>query len=425
MIIDKETINKNHKLLNFIHVIIVLIPFSLITGPFIPDLSITLICLIFIYLSFIENMRNYYFSKFSIFFLIFYLTINITSLFSVDPVESFKISIVYFRYFLFSLAFWYLIKHQPRVLNNLLKSIIISMTILILDGFYQFYFGKNIFGWELIDTRISSFFKDELVLGSYLSRFFPIFFALCILNFKTFFNKKISLVLIFLLLSGIEVLTFLSGERAAFFYINLSAIYLIIMMKDFKLLRFSSLIFALLTILIITNFNSTYKERIIDQTVRQITSNNQTYIFSEEHNNHYLSAYKMYLENKVTGIGPRMFRDNCDLKKYEISFESCTTHPHNNYVQILSESGLLGFLIYVIPFILLIFFSLKHFILKFFYKKNYFSDFQLALISCFLISLWPIIPTGGFYNNWLNIIYYFPLGIFLSTLDKETKLKFN
>ena len=179
MIIDKETSNKNQKLLNFIHVLIVLIPFSLITGPFIPDLSITLICLIFIYLSLIENMKPYYFSKFSIFFFIFYLTINITSLFSVDPIESLKISFVYFRYFLFSLAFWYLINHQPRVLNNLLYSIIICMTILILDGFYQFYFGKNIFGWELIDTRISSFFKDELVLGSYLSRFFPIF-LLCV-----------------------------------------------------------------------------------------------------------------------------------------------------------------------------------------------------------------------------------------------------
>ena len=422
MMADKELLNKNHYLHNFIHALIVLLPFSLITGPFIPDLSITLICLIFIFLSFKENLKSYYLSNFSIFFIIFYLVINFTSIFSVDPIESFKISLVYFRYFIFSLAFWYLIKIQPNILKNLLKVIIFCMTILILDGFYQFYFGKNVFGWELIDTRISSFFKDELILGSYLSRLFPIFFALCILNFKTFLNKKKSIVLIFLLLSSIEVLTFLSGERAAFFYINLSAIYLIIMMKNFKLLRFFSIIFALLTIFIITSFNPVYKERIVDQTIRQITANNQTYVFSEEHNNHYLSAYKMYLDNKITGIGPRMFRDNCHLDKYKTSFESCTTHPHNNYVQILSESGLLGFLFFIIPIICLISFSAKHFVLKFVYKKNFFSDFQLALMSCFLISLWPIVPTGGFYNNWLNIISYFPLGIFLASLDKDVKI---
>ena len=159
MISDNEVIKKNHRILNFIHAIVIFIPLSLITGPFIPDLSITLVCLMFIYLSFIENMRSYYLSKFSIFFIIFYLTINLTSLFSVDPFESLKISLVYFRYFLFSLAFWYLIKNQPRVLNNLLKSIMISMFILILDGFYQFYFGKNIFGWDATGTRISSFLK--------------------------------------------------------------------------------------------------------------------------------------------------------------------------------------------------------------------------------------------------------------------------
>ncbi len=422
MINDKKVINKNHILLNFIHVIIISIPFSLITGPFIPDLSITLVCLVFVYLSFIENMRSYYFSKFSIFFLIFYLTINLTSLLSVDPFESLKISIVYFRYFLFSLSFWYLIKNQPEVLNNLLKSIMISMLILILDGFYQFYFGKNIFGWNATGTRISSFFKDELILGSYLSRMFPLLFSLCVLNFSSLNYNKINFILIFLLLSGIEVLTFLSGERSAFFYINLSAIYLIILMNRFKLLRLLSLSFALIVIVIITNFNSSYKERIVDQTIRQMGSGDEKYIFSLEHTNHYVSAFKMFLDHKISGIGPRMFRKNCHLDNYKTSFESCTTHPHNIYIQVLSESGLMGILLLILPFGALVYFSIKHLIFKLLYKKIIFSDFQLGLMSCFLISLWPIVPTGDFYNNWLNIIYFFPLGIFLATIDKSIKI---
>ena len=422
MISDNEVIKKNHRILNFIHAIVIFIPLSLITGPFIPDLSITLVCLMFIYLSFIENMRSYYLSKFSIFFIIFYLTINLTSLFSVDPFESLKISLVYFRYFLFSLAFWYLIKNQPRVLNNLLKSIMISMFILILDGFYQFYFGKNIFGWDATGTRISSFFKDELILGSYLSRMFPLLFSLCILKFNSVNYSKFNFILIFLLLSGIEVLTFLSGERAAFFYINLSAFYLIILMSRFKLLRLFSLSFALIIIVIITNFNSTYKERIVDQTIRQMGSGDNKYIFSLEHTNHYISAFRMFLDNKISGIGPRMFRKNCHLDKYKISFESCTTHPHNIYIQVLSESGLMGIFVLMLPFGALVYFSIKHLLFKLLYKKIIFTDFQLGLMSCFLISLWPIVPTGDFYNNWLNIIYYFPLGIFLATLDKSIKI---
>ncbi len=417
------SVHENDKIfINLIYFLIILLPFSLITGPFIPDLSITIITIIFIYLSIKNNLSLYYKSKFTKFFLIFYLILNLTSFLSSDPIQSLKISIVYFRYFLFSLAFWYLIKVKPNVLSSLLKSIIVCMLILILDGFYQFYFDQNILGWDKIGTRISSFFKDELILGSYLSRIFPIFFALCILNFKTFFNKKINLFLIFLLLSSVEVLTFLSGERAAFFYINLSALFLIIMMKNFKLLRLISLSFALFIIFIITGINSSYKERIVDQTIKQLGSDDKKYVFSQEHTNHYISAYKMFLDNKITGIGPRMFRANCHLEEYKISFESCTTHPHNNYVQILAESGLLGILTLIIPFFVLIYFSIKHFILKFIFQKTLFSDFQLAIISCFVITLWPLVPTGDFYNNWLNIIYYFPLGILLASLDKSAKL---
>ena len=60
-----------------------------------------------------------------------------------------------------------------------------------------------------------------------------------------------------------------------------------------------------------------------------------------EHTNHYLSAYKMFLDHKISGIGPRMFRANCHLEEYKITFEFCTTHPHNIYVQIFAESGLM------------------------------------------------------------------------------------
>ena len=110
-----------------------------------------------------------------------------------------------------------------------------------------------------------------------------------------------------------------------------------IMMKNYKALRFLSLTFALIIIFIITNINSVYKERIVDQTIKQLGSKDQKYIFSMEHTNHYLSAYKMFLDHKISGIGPRMFRANCHLEEYKITFESCTTHPHNIYVQILQR----------------------------------------------------------------------------------------
>ena len=48
-------------------------------------------------------------------------------------------------------------------------------TVLAIDGSYQFYFNENILGFKNKSDRISSFFEDKLVLGSYISRYFFIF----------------------------------------------------------------------------------------------------------------------------------------------------------------------------------------------------------------------------------------------------------
>ena len=419
----------DEKIINYtISILIIFLPFSLVSGPFLSDFSISLISVLFIYLSLRYRLSKYYLSRISVFFLIFYIILNLSSVFSEDIVESSRISILYFRYYIFSLALWYIIELYPKLLKYLLFSFVVCLFCLILDGFYQFSFGKNIIGWEIIDTRVSSFFKDELVLGSFLSRVFPIVFALIIFNIKFFLEKNINLILIFILLVSIEILTFLSGERVAFFYLNLSAIYLIIMMKNYKIFRIATLFFALLTIATISIYVPEYKERIFDRTLDQIVKDNEKedilskdniYIFSQEHTNHYKSAYKMFNENKFLGIGPRMFREKCNVKKYVTSFESCSNHPHNNYLQVLAEIGSIGLLFFFIPFFSLIYFSTKHLILKFFYKKYLFSDFQISLLSCFLITLWPFVPTGDFFNNWLNIIYFFPLGIFLYSLETQ------
>jgi hypothetical protein len=36
-----------------------------------------------------------------------------------------------------------------------------------------------------------------------------------------------------------------------------------------------------------------------------------------------------------------------------------------------------------------------------------------------LISLWPLLPSGNFFGNWLNVIYYLPLGFIMYNLNKK------
>lgn len=170
------------------------------------------------------------------------------------------------------------------------------------------------------------------------------------------------------------------------------------------------LISSIFLLLIISFVKPTAKERMFDQTINQMNLFNSNsnisekkYIFSKQHTHHYISAYRMYLDHKIFGVGIKNFRKFCDHPKYEASSLSCSTHPHNTYIQILSELGLVGFVFVLIIF----FFFLKHIIKHLALKlkgQYYFNDFEICILSGIAIYIWPIAPTGNFFNNWLNIL---------------------
>jgi O-antigen ligase len=427
---------KKLNLININSSLIILLPFTLISGPFLPDLSIIFIGISFLYLSMKEKKFKYYKNYFFYFFIIFYIYINVVNLFINQNFDSLKISISYIRFMLFSLGIWFFLEKNNKILNKLLISFVTAFSILIIDGYFQYFFGKNIIGYALASgPRVSSFFGDELILGSYLSRLFPIFFGIAILFFKT--KKKLILISIIFVLS--ETLVFLSGERASLFYLNLSAFFIIILIKNHKLLRFITLIFSLLIIIILINLNQNTKSRIVDLTVEQTgvckyfdscadqTENNtkdhkdkRLYIFTPIHQSIYQSAYYIYLDNKLFGIGIKNFRKLCNDDKYKVSKFSCSTHPHNSYLQFLTELGIFGFIFLIFIFFSLIYFCSLH-LIKSFKKKQYFNDFEICLLAAMLITLWPFIPTGNFFNNWLSTIYYFPIGIFLWSYSNRIK----
>ena len=413
--------NKDHFIENIIYIFCLILPVFLITGSFLSELSIVIISLSFFTLSLKKKLYFYYNNVFSKVFLIFFLILIICSFFSVDQLTSLKKTLVYFRYWLFSLAIWYISQSKKNFIRNLMYTFALCYSVLIIDGFYQYFVKVNLLGWPIVGTRVSSLFGDELILGSYLSRMLPIFFATVIFS-KDLKNNTINYLFFLIIFICIEVLTFLSGERIAFFYINLSAIFLIITMKNYKIFRSLSLAISLTLILIISNISPAVSDRMIDKTINQLgLKNDDIKAFSNEHQNHFKSALKMFNEHKVTGIGPRMFRYNCNKEEYKISFESCNNHPHNNYIQILSEMGIIGF-IFVICVIFIFGFQISKCLFYKYFKNIYiFSDFQLALLSAILISIWPIAPTGDFFNNWLSVIYFLPLGLFMNSLSKNRK----
>ena len=382
-----------------------LIPFFLITGPFLSDLSISLISLLFLIYCYKKKNFSYFKNKYFYILLIFWSYLIINSLVNNFNLDSLKISFFYIRYGIFVIAIIALLDFDDRFIKYFFYCILICFTALVLDGFYQYFTGVNILGWESY-IRVSSFFGDEKILGSYLSRLWPIFFGLSIFILKK--NNRLFYVFVIIFILS-EALIFLSGDRVAFFYINLSAIFVILFSKKIFKLRLYTLLTTLVLLFIITLINPTAKERVFNQTLNQMNLLNanklnqeKKYIFSREHTHHYITAYRMFLDHKTLGVGVKNFRKFCSDDKYRESDSSCAPHPHNTYVQILSETGIIGFLFLILAFIYFIKYVFKHLILRF-KSKYYFTDFEICILSGIAIYLWPIAPTGNVFNNWLNI----------------------
>ena len=95
-----------------------LIPLFLITGPFLSDLSISLISLLFLIYCLKNKNFSYFKNKYFLFFLIFcgYLILN--SLVNNFNLDSLKISFFYFRYGIFVIAIFALLKTDYKFLKH-------------------------------------------------------------------------------------------------------------------------------------------------------------------------------------------------------------------------------------------------------------------------------------------------------------------
>ena len=143
-------------------------------------------------------------------------------------------------------------------------------------------------------------------------------------------------------------------------------------------------------------------------------------LFSNNHEkSHKKTAIKIFNDNKLFGVGVKQFRFICNDQKYYENKHSCATHPHNVYAQILSELGLIGFI-----FLTIYFFYVCFRIFENIFKKN--SSINLlslmALLTIF-INLFPFSPSGNFFNNWISMIYFFPID-FIYIQQKRTKSLF-
>lgn len=419
-----------NRLIKFASMLIIFMPVFLITGPFLSDLSVILIDLIFLYLIFKNQntdvlLRNNLF----IFFFIFNVYISIRSIFTDEIFFSLKSSLPYVRFLVFIFAVSYFLRINKKLEKNFSKLFLLLILVVCVDAIFQYIFGFNFLGFRIDNPdKLNGFFKDEAVLGSYLIRLFPLilvtFFSLY--GFK---DNKFKFYILFILVSFV---IFLSGSRSS---LALLILFVILIMLLFNELRKTFLIISSISILLLI-FLLQVSEKLKYKTYINFYNPIQTmffasdlqpsnrknfYIFTFVHDTHYRTAYNIFKENKIFGAGNKMYRIVCSKEGIYINKFSCTSHPHNFYMQVLAENGIIG-LVFIASLFIMVFFKLfkEIFLRNFKNEKKYDNKSILLLIGIFL-NLWPIIPSGNIFNNWLSILMYFPGGFLMYFTSNRVK----
>ena len=414
---------RNKDIYNFPYFLILFFPVFPLLGRVSAEVGVFFIIVLFLYDIF--KNKNYIFFKnfYFYYFLLFYLYFLIRTLFYSLEFDDFRTILFYIRFGLFFIALNYFLSRVSFNKNHLFI-LLFFFIFLILDSTIQYYYGTNITGIEAHNGRATSFFGKSLRLGSYLLRFFPFILIIILIYDVNLKKNKFYLSLFFAFYAHT---IFLTGERTSFFLLVLMFLLIFFLLNKFRAILIFSFVFFIMIVLFSNLFSEKKSyDRVVNTTINQIFEKNENNqylslkIFSKEHQGHYIVAWRMFLDNPLFGQGINSFSKLCSLEKFKKDDGICTNHPHNSYLQLLSEAGFLGFL-----FIFSIFFMIsKLFFIRIFFKKKnkvHLNKYELvkyvSLIAIF-INLWPLSPNGSFFNNWLSSMYYYPVGFYLYSINK-------
>jgi len=432
--------SKNDYKIIFLTIVVSLIPLSFIVG----NLSLNTNVVIFvissiiffrveifkIQINFIDKIIFFFF-----FYIFFVSLVNFSENYNARSVEVnlylFGKSFFYLRHLLLYIVIRFLI--EKNFLN--LKWFFISssfFTIFVcLDLIYQYYSGQSIFGYEPVNIRtLSGPFGDEAIAGGYIQRFciFFIFLLLGFFNNSFFKNKKIySTIIITAFVGIIAVGIILSGNRMPFMlFVMLLFLYALFEKK----IRYC-LFFLVPVIIVVFSFlpdNSNVKKNVGN--FKQQSKHMINFVISWEINRDdvytpfnikvplYFAEFETFYDtwrmNKIIGGGVRSFRINCPKRdNVQLSERAtCNTHPHNYYLEILTDLGLIGLIIILILFSSILYRSFTK--IKFIY-----GNFLPPFFFVFLTEIFPFKNTGSFFTTSNSIFLFLILSILVGLTHQK------
>tara|TARA_B100001057_G_scaffold2756_1_gene2548 strand:+ start:5451 stop:6566 length:1116 start_codon:yes stop_codon:yes gene_type:complete len=355
-----------------------------------------------------------------------YIYLIFNSLISIDFESSFKRNFGFIRYILLFIAINYFFLRFSNF-NKIFKFWLIIFLIILSDVIYEYYFGYNFIGFTSNNSRrIVSFFKNEEVIGTFLNGFFFILIGFLLTNLQK--KNKIEKLFIFSFLAISIICMIITGERSNTFKLFIGLIILFFLNDQLRLKYKITLAISIIGVVIIfsnlfisSQQKNSLKDRFINQTIERLNNpeKRKNYIYFQL----YDSGFKMFKEYPFFGVGNKNYRfKSCDWKenltapadKKYLQKYLCNTHPHQIYIEFLSEHGFLGTLILLSILFYLIFKNYRNMLIK----KNI---LQISCFSYLMTFFVPVLPSGSFFADFNANFFWITFSIYYAS-NSETNI---
>ena len=402
-------LKKENILIFSLFTLIILFPISYLLGNLIINLFLFLISLTYLFYL-IKNKKIAEFKKSS--FLILF-SLWITFVINLFLSQNFDLSLNRVLKFIFIIFFVSAIKFIIRYKNYFFENYIYKIwslifLIVIFDLVFEYIFGHNILGNKsYMPGRLTGFIDGELVIGYY-------FIGFALLAF-IFLDKQVGkknytffILLIFIYIS------FLIGERSNFIKFFIASLIFFLIVYEIELKKKIIGILITISILYITVSNiNIYKTRFVYQMPNLLEKNGiKKYMLNSTYGSHYNTALSVFKNNIIFGVGIKNYREESIKKIYtdqnkDFKFQIMGTHPHQIHLELLSETGIFGYL----SFFSFIIYSLYLSLSSFLKSKNH---YQLAAILFVICSLIPLLPSGSFFSTYTSVLFWFNYALMMA-----------
>ena len=403
--------NLNYKIINFHNsfsnnyflLLFAMIPASILFGPAISLSNILIIIISFLFIFFRIN-RHFLFKDNTILMLVvLYLYLILNSLISIDFEISAQRNFGFLRYILLFIAINYFFQKKEN-LYNLNKIWLAIISLVLIDIAYEFNTGHNILGFEADNKkRIVSFFKDEAIVGAFVNGFIFILIGFLFVNYEKKNNLQKFLIYSFIIFV-ISCMIF-TGERSNTIklFVGLFLFFWLNNKINFKYKLFfaiSGLCIFLFSFYQFTEIKHRYYNDIILKFSDQDKRINYIYFKL------YKSGIEVFKTKPYLGVGNKNYRVvTCGTPNKELI---CNSHPHQIYLEFLSEHGVIGTLILLGIIFYLLFKNLKIILLS----RN------LLQIGCFcylLTVFLPLLPGGSFFSDFNATMFWINFSLFYAS----------